>query len=157
MKVAGFPDWRAAEDLAFLERVESGNFKTRWVPQATVWWQLPPTLPLMFSKLVLYSRHNVWAGRQSSWHHGLARNYLLYLPFIALAFLYSFYWLFAPCLLWAARVAKTLWTKREGRTIWWALSPGRFLLNCFILLSIDMATFAGWIQATLLRRWYQDE
>ena len=155
-RVAGFPDWRAGEDQTFLERIESGNFKTRWASQATVWWQLPPTLPLMFSKLVLYSRHNVWAGRQSSWHHGLARNYLLYLPFIVLAFLHNFFWLVAPCLLWAARVAKTLWRKREGRTIWWALNPTRFFSTGFLMLSMDLATLVGWIQATLLRRWYQE-
>jgi len=157
MKVSGFPDWRAGEDLAFLERVESGNFQTRWASQATVWWQLPQTLPLMFSKLVLYSRHNVWAGRQSGWHYGLARNYLLYLPFIALAFLHSFYWLLVPCLLWAARVAKTLWRKREDRPIWWVLNPTRFVSTGFLMLSMDLATFVGWIQASLLRRWYQEE
>ena len=154
-KVAGFPDWRAGEDLAFLERVESGYFKTRWAPQATVWWQPPPTLLLMFSKLVLYSRHNVWAGRQSGWHYGLARIYLSYIPFIALAFLHSFYWLLAPGLLSVARVEKTLWTRREGRTIWWVLNPSRFLLTALIMLAMDLATFVGWIQATLLRRWYQ--
>lgn len=154
-KVAGFPDWRAGEDLTFIERVEAGNFKTRWAPQATVWWQLPPTLPLMFSKLVLYSRHNVWAGRQSSWHYGLARIYLLWIPFIALAFLHSFYWWLGPCLLWVARVEKTLWRRREGRAIWWVLNPSRFLVTALIMLAMDLATFVGWIQATLLRRWYQ--
>jgi len=156
-KVAGFPDWRAGEDLTFIERVESGNFKTRWAPQATIWWQLPPTLPLMFSKLVLYSRHNVWAGRQSSWHYGLARIYLLWIPFIALAFLHSFYWWLMPCLLWVARVEKTLWRRREGRTIWWVLNPSRFLVTALIMLAMDLATFVGWAQATLLRRWYQQK
>jgi hypothetical protein len=156
-KVEGFPDWRAREDLTFMERVESGNFKTRWAPQATVWWQLPPTLSQMFRKLTLYSRHNVWAGRQSSWHYGLARNYLLYLPFIVLAVVHSVYWLLAPLLLWIVRVEKTLWTRREGHSIWWSFNPIRFLVTALIMLAMDLATFVGWTQATLLLRWYKQK
>jgi glycosyltransferase involved in cell wall biosynthesis len=154
-KVAGFPDWRAAEDLTFIERIASGNFKTRWAPQATVWWELPPTFRLMFSKIVLYSRHNVWANRQSNWHYGLARIYLLWIPFIVLGFLHSFYWWLGPLLLLAARVAKTLWSRREDRSVWWVLNPLRFLVTAAIIQAMDLATFVGWIQATWLRRWYQ--
>jgi cellulose synthase/poly-beta-1,6-N-acetylglucosamine synthase-like glycosyltransferase len=142
-KVAGFPDWRAAEDLAFIERVEAANFETKWAPQATVWWQLPPTLPAMFSKLVLYSRHNVWAGRQSGWHYGLARSYALYLPLL-------------PLILWVARLGRSLWKRRESHSIWWLLNPARLMLTAAIMLAMDLATFVGWIQATLLRKWYQN-
>lgn len=156
-KVAGFPDWRAGEDLTFMARIESGNFKIGWAPRATVWWQLPPTLPKMFSKLALYSRHNVWAGRQSSWHYGLARVYLLWVPFIVLAFLHRFYWLLGPFLLWVARVAKTLWRRREDRSVWWVLNPSRFVVSALVMLAMDLATLVGWVQATLLRRWYQQK
>src|SRR6185295_19397150 len=96
-----------------------GNFETAWSSRATIWWKLPTSLGSMFRKLVLYSRHNVWAGRQWDWHYGVARIYLLFLPFLVLAILSSVYWLAVPLLLWAARTGKTLWKKREGRSVWW--------------------------------------
>lgn len=152
--VGGFPDWRAAEDLAFIERVEAAKFKTAWATQATVWWQQPPTLGHMYRKLVLYSRHNVWAGRQQKWHYGAARNYLLWVPYTFLAFLHSPYWIILPCLWTLARVAKALWTRREGRRITWLLNPAQFIRVGAIMLTMDLATFVGWLQATALRRWY---
>jgi glycosyltransferase involved in cell wall biosynthesis len=153
-RVGGFPDWRAAEDLVFMERVEAAQFRTGWATQATVWWHLPPTLGHVFSKFVLYSRHNVWAGRQRRWHYGVARNYLLGLLFVVLAFLHSPYWLIFPVVGTLARIAKGLWARREGRGLGWMLNPAQFLVVTVVLLAMDVATFVGWTQATLLGRWY---
>jgi GT2 family glycosyltransferase len=145
--VGGFPDLRAAEDLIFMERLSAGGFKEGWSPGATVWWQLQPSIGRTFRKFVLYSRHNVWAGRQWDWHYGVARTYLLMLPFILLAIVHSLWWLVVPLLVTLARVAKSIWNRREGRGLLWLLNPAQFLLVAVILLTIDAATFIGWAEA----------
>jgi glycosyltransferase involved in cell wall biosynthesis len=151
-RVGGFPDLRAAEDLIFMERIRQHGFKEGWSPQATAWWQLQPSLALTFRKFVLYSKHNVWAGRQWDWHYGVARKYLLFLPFIVLAMVHSLWWLAVPLLLTLARVAKSIWRRREGRGVLWLLNPLQFLGVALILLTIDAATFIGWGQALLRRQ-----
>ena len=145
--VGGFPDLRAAEDLIFMERLGASGFKEGWSPGATAWWQLQPGLGRTFRKFVLYSRHNVWAGRQWDWHYGIARKYILMLPFIVLAIVYSLWWLVVPLLMTMARVGRSIWNRREGRGFLWLLNPAQFLLVAAILLTIDAATLIGWAQA----------
>ncbi len=146
-KVGGFPDLRAAEDLIFMERIRTEGFKEGWAPAATAWWQLRPSLASTFRKFVLYSRHNVWAGRQWDWHYGIARKYILMLPFIVLAIAHSLWWLSVPLLVTAARVGLSIWRRREGRGLLWMINPAQFLGVAAIILTIDAATFIGWGQA----------
>jgi glycosyltransferase involved in cell wall biosynthesis len=150
-RAGGFPDLRAAEDLMFMERVEALGARVRWAPEATVWWQLQPTLGRTFRKFALYSKHNVWAGRQRFWHYGVARQYALALPFVALAVLHSAWWLVVPALGLAARAAKSVWRQREGRGLGWALNPAQFACVLLLILTIDLATFVGWARALLTR------
>ena len=145
--VGGFPDLRAAEDLIFFERLSRAGLRAGWAPRATVWWEIQPSLLATFRRFVLYSRHNVWAGRQAYWHYGLARQYLMALPFLGLALLHSAWWLVVPLLAGSARVAKSLWRRREGRGVAWLLNPIRFLGVAVVLLAVDLATFVGWAQA----------
>jgi glycosyltransferase involved in cell wall biosynthesis len=147
----GFPDLRAAEDLIFMETIESAGFKTGWAPSATVWWKLQPTLGRTFRKFVLYSRHNVWAGRQHDWHYGIARKYLFALPFVGLTLFQSPLWMGVPLVGGLARVARSIWTRREGRGILWLLNPVQFLGVATIVAAIDLATFVGWAQAVWRR------
>ena len=65
----------ARVDFIFMERAAEGGARVGWA-LATVWWQLQPTLGCTFRKFVLYSKHNVWAGRRADWHYGKARTYL---------------------------------------------------------------------------------
>jgi glycosyltransferase involved in cell wall biosynthesis len=146
-KAGGFPDMRAAEDLVFFGRIDDGGFKVAWAPRATVRWQLQPTFTLTFRRFVLYSMHNVWAGRQWDWHHGVARQYALVAPFIGLSALHTPWWLVAIPLWLAARVFRNVWRRREGRGLLWAVSPARFAGVASILLTIDLATFVGWAKA----------
>jgi glycosyltransferase involved in cell wall biosynthesis len=150
-KVGGFPDLRAAEDLMFMDEIERRGFKIVWEPRATVWWQLRPTLASTFRKFVLYSRHNVWAGRARHWHYGVARQYALILPFAALAVAHSAWWLVVPALWLAARTARSIERRREGARLRRAYNPARFCGVMLILLTIDAATFIGWAQALLSR------
>jgi len=151
-RVGGFPDLRAAEDLIFMERIGEQGFSVRYAPGATAWWQLQQGLARTFRKFVLYSKHNVWAGRQRFWHYGVARQYAAALAFVALALVHSPWWLAAPAAGLAARAEKGIWLRREGRGLAWALNPARLVSVSVIILTIDLATFAGWAQALLSRR-----
>lgn len=148
----GFPDLRAAEDLFFMEEIKRQNFKTAYAPQATVWWQLQPTLGKTFRKFTLYSRHNVWAGRQWDWHYGLARQYAVWLVFVALASVHSAWWLVVPVAGIMARAAKSIYRRREGRGLSWVLNPAQFAVVVLVMLTIDLATFVGWAQAAVRPR-----
>ena len=148
-RAGGFPDLRAAEDLIFMERVEALGARTRWAPAATARWQLQPTLARTFRKFALYSKHNVWAGRQRFWHYGVARQYAAALAFVALAFAHSAWWLAVPAAGLAARAALSVWRRREGRGLPWALNPARLAGVGLVLLAVDLATFVGWAQALL--------
>lgn len=146
--VGGFPDLRAAEDLIFMERVENSAFKIGWAPAACVWWQLRPTLLTTFRRFVLYSRHNVLAGRQRYWHYGVARQYVVALIFVLLALTMGVW----PLLLvipfgLLLRVFRSIWRQRHSLTIGAMLNPLRWAHVLVITFAIDLATFIGWIQA----------
>jgi glycosyltransferase involved in cell wall biosynthesis len=149
--VGGFPDLRAAEDLFFMEHIERLNFKTGYAPDATVWWHLQPTLRKTFRRFMLYSRHNVWVGRQWDWHYGLARQYAVWLVFVALALVHSRWWLVVPVTGVLARAAKSIYVRREGRGLGWLLNPVQFAGVVLVMLAVDLATFAGWAQAVWRR------
>lgn len=148
-RVGGFPDERAAEDLIFMERIEAQGIKTSWAPSANVQWQLQPTLARTFRRFMLYSKHNVWAGRQRFWHYGVARQYVVALVFVALSLVHSRWWLVVPALGLAARAAKSILRHGEGRGLAWVMNPFQFLYVIGIILTIDLATFMGWAQALM--------
>jgi glycosyltransferase involved in cell wall biosynthesis len=145
--VGGFPDGRAAEDLVFMERLERSGARIGWATRATVHWQLRPDLGSTFRKFALYSKHNVWAGRQYDWHYGVLRFYLLAAPFVGLALFHHPAWLLVPVLGGLARVVKMIWRRAESNRWTTLLDPGRVGLVALILLTIDLATFVGWAQA----------
>jgi hypothetical protein len=134
-----------------MERVEAEGARTRWAPRANVRWQLQPNLARTFRRFALYSKHNVWAGRQRFWHYGIARQYAVALLFVVLAVVHSVWWLTVPALGLAARAAKSILRHREGRGLLWALNPLQFAGVVLVLLTVDLATFVGWAQALLTR------
>ena len=144
--VGGFPDLRAAEDVVFLRALATAGHRRATAPEATVTWQLPPDLAGTFRRLRTYSRVNVVAGEQGHWHHGVARQYLVAAPFLLLATRRRA-WLAVPALGFAARVMRSVLRRREGRPAWWALDPRRLAGVAVVLLTCDLATFAGWADA----------
>lgn len=145
--VDGFPDLRAAEDLIFMERIQTRGFRIGWAPAATVWWHLQPSLRRTFQRFVLYSKHNVWAGRQRFWHYAIARQYIIAALFLALGVFHSPWWFLVPPVGAMARVARSIWVRREGRGLIWLTNPAQFLGVGVVLAAIDLATFVGWLQA----------
>lgn len=145
--VGGFPDLRASEDLMFMEAAEKKGFRHVFAPAATVFWQLRPNLSATFRKFVLYSKHNVLAGRQWDWHYGVLKQYLATAPFLAFAVFHSWWWL-GVIVLWL--FARTLKKARAHRREFGAntvYNPLIFFGAMFLILVIDLATFIGWGQA----------
>lgn len=151
-KIGGFPDLRAAEDLMFMESIDEAGFKTALAPSAMVYWQLRPTLETTFKKFVLYSKHNVWINRQWDWHYGVARQYLLLIPFMTLIFLHSAWWLVVAAGWISARTAKAILRHRYEFGWQTIFNPFFFFGTMFLILTIDLATFIGWIQAIFQKK-----
>ncbi len=147
----GFPDLRAAEDLIFFEEVERKGHLFSWAPKATVHFRLRAGLGSTFRRFRLYSSVNAWAGRQNKWHYGVARLYLLALPFIVLGIWKSFWWLLIPAAGLGARVGRRIWVQRGGHGVSWVFNPLRFVCVLIITLTLDAATFLGWIVALVKR------
>ncbi|MEO6654958.1 MAG: hypothetical protein ABIO36_02650, partial [Pyrinomonadaceae bacterium] len=103
-------------------------------------------------KFVLYSRHNVWAGRQWDWHHGVARQYIAILPFVLLGLVYSPWWLLIIPVWLGARTAKRIFAYRTEYRLTNLLNPVVFFTVMFLTLLIDFATFIGWAQARLSKK-----
>lgn len=150
--VGGFPDLRAAEDLMFMEVAEKQNFKFAFAPDALVHWQLRPNLSSTFRKFMLYSKYNVWAGRQWDWHYGVLKQYLVLVPILFLTLFHSWWWL-AIAVLWLfARTAKRISPHRCEFGLPTLFNPLIFSGAAFLILVVDAATFVGWGQAILERK-----
>jgi glycosyltransferase involved in cell wall biosynthesis len=141
--VGGFPDYRAAENLVFLEAVEKKQYKIAWAPRARVWWDLQPTLGKTFRHLALHSRHSARVGYAKR-HHRIAGQYLVWTVCAILALIFCAWAWLLPAAGYGLRVARKIWIHREGRGLLWAMRPARFIGVMIVLLIVDAATFAGW-------------
>jgi glycosyltransferase involved in cell wall biosynthesis len=146
-KAGGFPDWRAAEDLIFMEQAEAKGYTAALAPAAIVYWTLRPTLAATYKRFALYSKYNVWAGRQAYWHYGMAKQYAIVLSFILLGFFHHWLWFLAVPLWLLARTAKRILLHRNEFGWRPLFSPPFFLLIMLLTVVIDAATFTGWIKA----------
>ncbi|MBK5272439.1 MAG: glycosyltransferase [Bacteroidia bacterium] len=151
-KTGGFPDWRAAEDLIFFERAEQLNYHFDFAPDAMAYWQLRPDLKTTYQKFELYSKYNVWAGRQAFWHYGIARQYAVIMLAILLSIIHKWYWILLLPVWVTARVAKRIISHRHEFGIRPLFNPAVFSLIVIITLIIDAATFIGWIKGIVKKR-----
>lgn len=147
-KAGGFPAWRAAEDLIFMERAEKNAQAVAYAPKAWVYWEIRKDLRSTFKKFYLYSAYNVWAGRQDDWHYGIARQYFLaLLAMLAAVFYNGFFWLFFPAWFFARALKRAIMNRQIlGNSVF---DPRVLFMVMLILFTIDMATFSGWIKAIL--------
>ncbi len=148
-KVGGFPDLRAAEDLIYMEAVESHKYQTAFAPAAKVNWQLRSNSISTFQKFVLYSKHNALAGRQWDWHYGTAKYYFPLIAFIILIVVHSWWWMIAIVLWIFARSARRILVHRYEFGIAPLFNPLTFTGVALMILLIDIATFVGWGRAIL--------
>ncbi|MES1198082.1 MAG: glycosyltransferase [Chitinophagaceae bacterium] len=150
-KTGGFPNWRAAEDLIFIEKAEKSNYKSIEAPEAMVYWELHSDLKSTYQKFELYSIYNVWAEKQANWHYGVARQYGVMLIFLLLGLFHSWYWLLLLPTWIVTRIAKRIWSHRYEFGIKLLFNPAIFFMVMIITLVIDAATFTGWIKAAMTR------
>lgn len=150
-KAGGFPDWRATEDLVFMEKAEQLGYQLAFAPNAKVYWELRPNLLSAFKKFEIYSKYNVWAGRQAYWHYGVARQYVLLLLIVLLGIFHNNYWFLLLPLWIIARVEKRIYMHRHEFGIKELFNPFTFLGVMLGTLTMDMGTFSGWIKAIFLK------
>lgn len=148
-KAGGFPDWRATEDLVFMEKAEQQGGSVQDAPEAMVEWTLRQSVISTWKRFDLYSKYNVWAGRQRYWHYGIARQYAgIFILTLLAAASTPWGWLLIPAWL-LARVAKRCWIHRHTFGLAVLFNPGVVLTVLFLTLVIDSATYSGWIKALL--------
>ena len=150
-KAGGFPSWRAAEDLMFMEKVGKLGFKTAYAPEAKIYWKLRPNLASAYKKFEVYSKYNVLAGRQRYWHYGVARQYAVVLAVILLGIFHHYYWLFLLPLWIIARVVKRTYAHRYEFRVKEIFNPFTFFGVMLITFVMDAGTFSGWIKALFAR------
>lgn len=147
----GFPDFRAAEDLILMEKLETSGCRIAWQPQATVYWNLQPTMWKTFQRFRLYSRHNVYAGRERYWHFGVLRQYLALSAFLIAGLLVTRWLLLVPLIGLFFRAFKSIWQRRERHSPAFTLNPVQLCVVSALLLTLDIAMFTGWTEALVER------
>ena len=153
--VGGFPeDLRSAEDLLFMNRVESAGFKSTFEPRALVRWHLRPTLGSTFKRFVVYARNNIRAGLWRQWQAAIFTRYALLIgvTLALIPFAPKLIWL--PIILWLVMLlARSVVAIRRNRNCYPAgviRNIKRLLLLIPLLATIDTAAIVGSVQWLIL-------
>jgi glycosyltransferase involved in cell wall biosynthesis len=143
-RAGGFPPFRAAEDLIFLERLLALPLRTAYAPRAVVHWELAPDARRTFRRFALYSEHNLRAGRGRYWHAGVLRHYAAMALVTAVTALgVGGAWSLVVYPSWQiGRAARSAWQKRRAFDFP-PLDPRYMLGAAALLCLIDLATLAG--------------
>jgi glycosyltransferase involved in cell wall biosynthesis len=152
--VGGFPEnLRSAEDLLFMRKIESADFKIARAPDALVHWHVQATPWRTFKRFIGYARNNMRAGLWREWQAPLLKRYGFLLLSLLPAIMFGARWLFVSLLLWllllAARAVVALNRNRVRY-------PGSILENALRLLvltpliaMLDAATIIGTLRWAL--------
>jgi glycosyltransferase involved in cell wall biosynthesis len=143
-RTGGFPGYRAAEDLIFLERLLALPLRTAYAIRAVVDWELAPDARRTFRRFALYSEHNLRAGRGRYWHAGVLRHYVaMGLATTAAVLAAGGAWSLLVYPFWQiARASRSAWQKRRAFDFS-TLDPRHVFGGAGILCLIDLATLAG--------------
>ncbi len=147
----GFPPYRAAEDLIFMEAIERKGFRIAYAPAAAVYWELAPDWRSTFRRFATYSHHNLTAGRARYWHYGVVRMYAIALGFGLLGVIHTPWWWLVPAGGLIARFGRIAVAKRDAFAFGGVLQPRRLLTLAGLLLLLDAATFWGAMTWALTR------
>jgi glycosyltransferase involved in cell wall biosynthesis len=141
--VGGFPPYRAAEDLIFMEAIEKKKFKIAYASEAVVYWQIPSDWTKTFRRFAEYSRHNLIAKRARYWHYGVARLYAAGAIFLALALVHSPVWALLPAVGLVGRTVRAAYRKRCAFAFRDVFRLKRLLYLLGLLILLDAATVWG--------------
>lgn len=155
LAVNGFPeDLRSAEDLVFMERMESAGYRAVFEPRAQVHWNLRSTIGATFKRFLVYSRNNIRAGLWRQWQATILSRYAVLLVLLVVVLVVEPSWWWVPLALWlfmlAARSAVAIKRNRHC----YPASLFRNLLRgtaiAALLAVLDAAAIIGSIQWLLL-------
>ncbi|HEV2836441.1 MAG TPA: glycosyltransferase [Pyrinomonadaceae bacterium] len=149
--VNGFPeDLRSAEDLVFMDRLESAGYRAVFEPRARVHWNLRSTLGATFKRFLLYSRNNIRAGLWRQWQASILTRYALFLALIVIALVFDSWWMWAVIVIWllmlAARAAISIRRNRNCYPASFLRNVRRGVLIMSLLAVLDAAAIIGSIQ-----------
>ena len=153
--VNGFPEeLRSAEDLVFMDRVESAGYRFVYEPNAEVQWDLRPTLWTTFKRFLVYSRNNIRAGLFRQWQATILVRYAVLTLLVAVALIVEPSWVVFPAAAWLGMLsARAVISIRRNRVCY----PASFLRNVFravmimpLLAVLDAAAIIGSLQWLLL-------
>ncbi len=153
--VKGFPEHlRSAEDLIFMDRVESAGYRFVYEPLAQVSWDLRPTLSSTFKRFLVYSRNNIRAGLFRQWQATVLTRYVALTLLLIAALIINPSWFWIPIAAWLAMLAaRVVVSIRRNRVCY----PATFTYNlkrAFLIMSLlavlDAAAIFGSIQWLLL-------
>jgi glycosyltransferase involved in cell wall biosynthesis len=153
--VNGFPeDLRSAEDLVFMDRLESAGFRAVFEPRAQVRWELRATLGATFKRFLTYSRNNIRAGLFRQWQATILVRYGVLAVLLLVALIIEPSWIWFPIAAWLLMlVARAAVSIRRNRVCY----PASFLQNVLrgamvmsLLAVLDAAAIIGSIQWLLL-------
>ena len=153
--VNGFPEeLRSAEDLVFMDRVESAGYRSAFEPRAQVYWNLKPTLGATFKRFLVYSRNNIRAGLFRQWQATILVRYAVLAVLLLVALIVEPAWAWLLIALWLLMLlARAVVSIRRNRICY----PASFLRNVLrgamvmlLLAVLDAAAIIGTIQWLLL-------
>ncbi|MFM2337669.1 MAG: hypothetical protein RL115_862 [Bacteroidota bacterium] len=146
-RVEGFPDWRAAEDLIFMEKAEKAGFTFVYCPAAIIHWKLSPDYIRTFKKFDMYTKYNVWAKRGNQWYRGAFQQLLIY-AFIVLAACIINWWLLLLIPAWLmVRAVKRIYNHKYQFGIQSIFSPTLITKVTLLSVVIDIAIILGCVKA----------
>jgi glycosyltransferase involved in cell wall biosynthesis len=150
-KVNGFPeDLRSAEDLVFMDRVESAGYRAVYEPRAGVQWNLRPTLGATFKRFLVYARNNIRAGLWRQWQATILGRYAVLLVLLIVALVFDARWAWAVIGLWilmlAARAVVAIRRNRHCYPASFLRNARRAVLIMSLLAVLDAAAIIGSIQ-----------
>ena len=153
--VNGFPeDLRSAEDLVFMDRLESAGYKTAFEPRAQVYWDLRPTLWSTFKRFLIYSRNNIRAGLFRQWQAMILFRYGVLAVLLIAALIVEPSWAWFPIAAWLLMlVARAAVSIRRNRSCYPATLFHNLLRATMVmslLAVLDAAAILGSIQWLLL-------
>ncbi len=78
-EVGGFPEGlTTAEDLIFIDRLNSHKVKSVKNRNAIVYWSIPSSVQVLFRRFSSFSQGGLAAGFAKRWHYGTIRNFAIF-------------------------------------------------------------------------------
>ena len=153
--VKGFPEnLRSAEDLLFMNRLESAGYRAVFEPRAQVYWRLRSTLSSTFKRFLVYSLNNIRAGLFNQWQARIMFRYVMLFAVLVAVLIVEPSWFWLPIALWVlmlvARAIVSIWRNRECYPGSFGRNVRRALMVVALLAVLDAAALIGCFQWLLL-------